>query len=421
MIELVDTHPDLNVQPAEYIRLLGYPRGYELEGRAKDLADAARQWFIENARPWVYAREASSLRIGNDQISIGGESFTSKRLRDTLEHAEAHSGVLVAVSAGQEVEEQSQRLWLEEKPDEYFFLEVFGSAVVEHLITMAGARLCAWADGQRMAVLPHYSPGYPEWDISEQRRLFDLLCRGASSPLPGPLDVLESGMLRPKKSLLAVFGLTRHTSRVARLTDLNPCENCSYIGCQYRRAPYRRAPQPADVETSATSAAPTEPQRAPKSTLTPKAKYTVNVKALARWAAERLTLSHAADGTIEASFRYEGTTCSNMGRALRFNYMLKLGTPQQGYPIMEQSCTPVPGDDGYKFMCRYISDGQQLTAAIELEKPLLGRPLNEVLTWTRDSASAGCYCDASSRTHKWGLVLETVHYALAQRETKIAV
>ena len=34
----------------------------------------------------------------------------------------------------------------EEKPDEYFFLETFGSAVVEHLITVAGARLCAWAD-----------------------------------------------------------------------------------------------------------------------------------------------------------------------------------------------------------------------------------------------------------------------------------
>ncbi len=51
---------------------------------------------------------------------------------------------------------------------------MFGSAVVEHLTTTAGARLCAWADGERMAVLPHYSPGYPEWDIAEQPRLFSL-------------------------------------------------------------------------------------------------------------------------------------------------------------------------------------------------------------------------------------------------------
>ena len=56
-----------------------------------------------------------------------------------------------------------------------------------------------------MAVLPHYSPGYPEWDIAEQPRLL-----AADQPprraLPVPLEVLDSGMLRPKKSLLAVFG-----------------------------------------------------------------------------------------------------------------------------------------------------------------------------------------------------------------------
>jgi len=28
-------------------------------------------------------------------------------------------------------------------------------------------------------------------------------------------------------------------------------------------------------------------------------------------------------------------------------------------------------------------------------------------------SSTGCYCDEASRAHKWGLVLETIHYALA--------
>ena len=54
-------------------------------------------------------------------------------------------------------------------------------------------------------------------------------------------------MLRPKKSLLAVFGLTRHIDRVRRLTDLVPCENCSFLTCQYRRSPIvdrRRQPIP---------------------------------------------------------------------------------------------------------------------------------------------------------------------------------
>ncbi len=79
-----------------------------------------------------------------------------------------------------------------------------------------------------MAVLPHYSPGYPEWSIEEQPRLLDLINR-LQPKIPAPVEVMDSGMLRPKKSLLAVFGITRHVDRVQRLTELTPCENCSYL------------------------------------------------------------------------------------------------------------------------------------------------------------------------------------------------
>ena len=46
------------------------------------------------------------------------------------------------------------------------------------------------------------------------------------------------------------------------------------------------------------------------------------------------------------------------------------------------------------------------------EKPLLGRPLDEVLSWSRTPAPSGCHCTADSRAHKWGLALEAIHYAL---------
>ena len=59
-----------------------------------------------------------------------------------------------------------------------------------------------------MAVLPHYSPGYPEWSIEEQPRLLDLINR-LQPKMPAPVEVMDSGMLRPKKSLLAVFGITQ--------------------------------------------------------------------------------------------------------------------------------------------------------------------------------------------------------------------
>ncbi len=108
-----------------------------------------RTWYAAHGRPWVYARQSEQLTIGPRSIDVDGVSFTSDRLRRMLVQADAHGVVLVAVSAGPEIEREAHRCWLEERPDEYFFLEMFGSAVVEHLTTMTGARLCAWADARR--------------------------------------------------------------------------------------------------------------------------------------------------------------------------------------------------------------------------------------------------------------------------------
>jgi len=53
-------------------------------------------------------------------------------------------------------------------------------------------------------------------------------------------------------------------------------------------------------------------------------------------------------------------------------------------------------------------------SSIEQEAPLAGRPLGDVLAWSRPDCAAGCYCDADARQHKCGLVLETIHYALSR-------
>jgi hypothetical protein len=420
VIELVDTFPDINIEPAEYIRLLGYPRDHVLAGRARELSQAARAWYGKNGRPWVYARQIDSLQIGqNDKaITLDGFTFSSTKVLKMLKDAGAQSAFVVAVSAGPECEAQAQQLWKEEKPDEYFFMEIYGSAVVEHLTTMTGARLCSWADRNAMAVLPHYSPGYPEWDISQQPALMELLRQGARQPLPQMIEVMHTGMLRPKKSLLALFGLTSHVDRVQRLTSLVPCENCSYASCQYRRASYARGPSSISEIPVPMSVNATAPLAA--DLLDRNAQYQTNPRALQRWVDDRLKLTFHPDGTVSALFKYEGTTCSNTGRALYFDYTVKLGPRAEGYPLREMKCAPSQGDEGHTFMCRYMSNAEHLMVAIDHEKPLLGKQLNDLLTWQRPKSGAGCYCEPTSRQHKWSLVLETLHFALVQREKTVA-
>lgn len=404
-MELAITLPGINVLPEEYVRLLGFPKGWQLEGRSLELAGWARNWYAKNGHPWIYGRQAESFEIVGDTIRVDGTAFTSKRLKNTLQEAGAHNVILAAVSAGPEAEEESRRRWLDEKPDEYFFLEIFASAVVEHLITSAGARVCDWAENHGMAVLPHYSPGYSEWEVAEQPLLLDLIRRTRKIPFPANVEVFDSGMLRPKKTLLAVFGLTHHTDRLRKLNELVPCETCSFGPCQYRRAPYRRTPQ------SFGEALPV-----PIAALDRDAAYSVNRRALKRWSEERLSINTNSDGSLDAHFRYEGTTCTNLGRSLAFDYAVKLGPRAQGFPILDQRCAPSADDEGHTYMCKFLEDPAHLMDSIDREKPLSGEKLNAVVSLRRQPSVAGCYCEPASREHKWGLVLETIHYALVQRE-----
>jgi hypothetical protein len=328
------------VADAEYRRLLGYPSGAEMSERAAELAAWARDWYARHGHPWIYVRTSET-------------------------------GALAAVSAGPEAEEEARRLWTAGRPDEYFFLEMFASAVVEHLLLLARGRLCAWAEPQNLVVLPHSSPGYGTWDVAEQPALLQLIRNGAE--LPGPLGALDSGALVPKKSQLAVFAIAPADDRTRRLAELAPCQTCALANCQFRRAPVR---------------------------------YSIPEKALRRWADERLVLTFQPGGSVRARFRYDGTTCNNLGTPLTFEYDVTLGPREEGYPILEQRCAPAAGDMGHRSMCRPD------LACIDQEKPLAGQPLRHVFDWRRPALAAGCYCESESRAHKWGLVLETIHYAL---------
>jgi len=398
MIATIHTPAAVPVPEAEFLRLLGYPRGHQPDGRVHELMQWARAWFAAHGRPWMHGREVV-LTVARGSVWLDGREFRSPQLLEHLTASGATRVVLVAVSAGVEAEEEARRLWEAGRPDEYFFLEAYASAVVEQLIAAASGRLCEAAAREDLLAVPHLSPGYTGWEVAEQVALFDHITGGGRHALPGPLEVLSTGMLRPKKSLLAVVGLAPATAgaAVASTTPV-PCERCACTPCAYRRAPQRQslvhlegAPAPRPAASRA---------------------HTLNPRALRKWADERTRLDPQPDGTTVATFRFDGTTCSNMGRPLAFDYRVKISPPERGRVILEAQCQPSAGDAGHQQMCAFIADANGLQTAIESEKPLLGRPLEAVLEWQRMPAPAGCLCDAASRAHKWGLALEVIHFAL---------
>lgn len=395
-----DPNPSFTVPDGEFKRLLGFPPHYELGEHVKNLAGWARDWFAAKGRPWVFSRRVDSLTLLDQGVDVEGVQLNGPALRERLAKAGATTGVLVAVCAGEEAEREARQLWESERPDEYYFLETFASAVVEQLSAAVGARLCSEAEGDGLQVLPHYSPGYPGWDLSDQIPLVELLKR-KDWPPGLRLDVMDSGQLIPKKSLVGLFPVAPRSAQLRQLAEMVPCENCSFHPCGFRRAPYRDAAYlGGDCRSLQSTAAKTH------------AGYEVNLKALERWASERLTVAAGPNGTWKAQFRFDGSTCMNGGLALAFQYSVLLGSRENGYPIIEATCAPIDGHSGFKHMCSFQQNPNAQLPAIAAPPPVLGWTLDAALGWKPEVLQSGCLCSEADRNHKWRLVLQTLHYRL---------
>ena len=171
-----------------------------------------------------------------------------------------------------------------------------------------------------MAVLPHYSPGYPEWDIAEQPRLLDLISRrGRDVPVPtrgaglrhAAAEEIAAGRLRPDAPHRSRAPADRSGARARTARSAVPVPPRAVPPRDRGRAaelPHRRA-TPTSTRARSRRAATASTQSA---------------AALGRRAADARTSATTARST--RVFRYEGTTCTNMGRPLQFRLSRDAGT-----------------------------------------------------------------------------------------------
>jgi hypothetical protein len=138
--------------------------------------------------------------------------------------------------------------------------------------------------------------------------------------------------------------------------------------------------------------------------------YAFPERALHRWVRENLTVALRHDGGVDAVFRFEGSTCSNI--AFNLLYRVSVSPVTAGRQIESLGCDPAPHDDGHTRMCCWQENADAAMARMKRETPLLGQPLDAVLAWRPLKSPAGCLCAEPSRQHKWQAVLETLHLAL---------
>lgn len=228
----------LQVSEEDLKRHWGLPSSFDIEGAMLESKDWVLNWYQNHPSAWICLKSVPSFEWIPDGVRIGDISLKSAVLKEKFLSAGVDHLVVAAMSAGLAPEKEAAHWWKEGYPDRYYFLETTASAQVEDLSRQAGVLICRWAEKENKVALPAYSPGYRGWETVEQvklHRLWKTLC----PEFPESLDVLDSGMLYPKKSKIAVYGITSATHRVKETAQTVSCKICPEIRCSMRREPYR--------------------------------------------------------------------------------------------------------------------------------------------------------------------------------------
>ncbi len=394
----------VEVTPQEFARHLTYPDGKIPPGRSEEIANEARTWFEQNSKPWFVSRRMSIAAVEGNVVSVitldDGTQLKSSTLAERLERTQCRALYVVAVSAGAEVDEEIQDRWQQDRPDEAFALNAYAAAATEQLLQATAGQLCASVEQQGETLIQHYGPGYDGWNLEDQFSLMRLV----KETYPAiALNILDSGLLQPQKSMLAVYGIT--DDEAAAGPTLVPCTTCSLSSCTLRRAAYDER-RPSHV-TLPPASSPHEDKRAV---------YAFPSKALKRWGKQYLRIEQEPGGTLHAQFLYLGSTCCDGGIPLRFLYDIRLETTEGVPLILDLSCRTANDQLGHRQMCAYTATGGGIMTEIESFKPLLGLPLSQVLRWEPSRDSAGCLCNQAQRKHRWLTALQTLHFVLRHNE-----
>ena len=390
LAEVLSPPDSSGVSESLFCRHLGLPECACLENYAQCVADTARRWYDENGIPWVHAVEVGIDRIEGASVLLeDGSGLNSDFVARVLTRVDAHALVVMAVSAGPEVDARIADLWNCDHGAEAMFLNAFAVAVTETLRAQTNDAVRRYYQEHQACVLPHYSPGYDGWQLMDQAVLFDLIQNDGPPDglsLPGPLELLSSGMLRPLRSTLAVLGVTRRKNLDGQLNSI-------WSACSDNNQPAAWA------EKKGTA-------------------WSFPERALQRWMQQRLKMCIADDGSVLVTFRFDGSTCTNMGMRLVFDYELKLKHGEDGeYRIVACSCRPAENDSGHRASCAWLKGPAWFMDQLDVDRPGVGQSLCQALARSGSLSGAACLCTRTDRTHKWQIVLQTLQYALERHGT----
>ncbi len=178
--------------------------------------------------PRLHYRIERIDNVGRGFVSIeGGATFKSRKLSQALKDSDEI--VCFVATVGSAIDDKIVGLMAAKRLSEAYVLDAMGSVAVENMVEQFHERKEAESVTENKSVTLRFSPGYCDWPLTDQNKLFGLF--GSEST---GVDLLDSCLMQPRKSISGVFGLF-YTVNPHVSPPYNPCRDCKKTDCIARR------------------------------------------------------------------------------------------------------------------------------------------------------------------------------------------
>jgi hypothetical protein len=157
-----------------------------------------------------------------------GTRFESVRLSRTLNHC-PHI-VCFALTIGKIIDRQISSLSQKGRLSQAYILDVMGSLMAENMVEQFWRKMRLKYQSEGRGVSLRFSPGYCDWPLSEQEKLFRFIDADKLS-----LTLSNHFLMSPRKSISGVFGISA-PSHARSVSSYNPCGECGKKSCRERRS-----------------------------------------------------------------------------------------------------------------------------------------------------------------------------------------
>jgi len=214
---------ELNINPEDLSEFLGFTDGVVPEPFPEIIQEALKDapQFCE-IKGGYKIFDSIEVNLKEDTFRIGNQTFLPSKIVTTHLKNSTYAAIFIC-TAGSEITNQAKELTNNGDTLLAYIFDVIGSVAVEKATDRIQNSLKNELQKSEHNISDRYSPGYCEWDVAEQQKLFRLMPHNFCG-----VALSKSSLMNPVKSLSGIIGIGTEMEQKGYQCHWCTDKNCMY-------------------------------------------------------------------------------------------------------------------------------------------------------------------------------------------------